>query len=160
MIILRLFIEIVHREVGFIGTMSMRAMEKSSKASEKIQEKFSRIDIIKRTKSKRNLDSRIEQILRALEEDYSKLLTLKQASAFCSLSASRFRKLFLRQIGISYKEYINKKRYTQAIRYLKAGNLSIKQISFEIGYKSCPTFCIEFKKRIGTTPLKYRLVSK
>jgi len=106
------------------------------------------------------MDSRIGQVLRALEEDYSKLLTLKQVSAFCGISVSRFRRLFLQQIGISYKEYINKKRYAQAIRYLKAGNLSIKQISYKIGYKSCPTFCMEFKKRIGTTPLRYRVGSK
>jgi AraC family transcriptional regulator len=106
------------------------------------------------------MNSRIGQVLRAIEDDYSKLLTLKQVSAFCGLSASRFRRLFLQQMGLSYKKYINEKRYAQAIRYLKSGNLSVKQISYKIGYKSNATFCLEFKKKYGITPLRYRLASK
>lgn len=102
------------------------------------------------------INSRIGQALRALEGDSSKLLTLKQASAFCGLGESRFRRLFLKETGLSYKKYVNEKRYIQALKYLESSDLSIKQISYKIGYKSCSTFCMEFKRKYGITPSGYR----
>lgn len=102
------------------------------------------------------INSRIGQVLRALKDDSSKLLTLKQVSAFCGLSESRFRRLFLQETGLSYKKYVNEKRYAQAIKYLEASDLSIKQVSYKIGYKSCATFCMEFKGKYGITPSGYR----
>ncbi|MCP2519870.1 AraC family transcriptional regulator [Candidatus Aminicenantes bacterium AC-335-B20] len=102
------------------------------------------------------MDSRVRKALKFIEENLEKNLSLKILMRHCCLGHSRFCELFKREIGMTFKAYLKRRRIEKAKKLLKDDSLSIKEVSYEVGYKSKSTFCNDFKRFIGLTPSEYR----
>lgn len=72
------------------------------------------------------------------------------------ISYSRFRKLFKLYSGYSPGYYIKQMKINKSQRYLIETNLSIKEISYLLGYSSLESFVISFKNSTGITPSNFR----
>jgi signal transduction histidine kinase/ligand-binding sensor domain-containing protein/DNA-binding response OmpR family regulator len=59
-------------------------------------------------------------------------------------------------IGLSPNEYIRKIRIKTAALLIKAGDLSISEIAYEVGFKSPANFSTSFKTVYGMSPKKYK----
>nr|WP_319395848.1 AraC family transcriptional regulator [uncultured Desulfobacter sp.] len=65
--------------------------------------------------------------------------------------SQKFRKIY----GVTIFNFLRNFRLEKSKRLLQAGNLSVTEVAFEVGYAQQRTFSKEFKKYFGDTPSDY-----
>ncbi|QAY68258.1 response regulator transcription factor [Paenibacillus protaetiae] len=83
-------------------------------------------------------------------------LSLEQAAEHVHLNPYYFSKLFKQYIGESFIDFITRIRIEEAQALITEGRLSLKEISYSIGYKDPNYFSRVFKKVAGLSPSEYR----
>jgi len=83
-------------------------------------------------------------------------ITLDTISKDLAISSKYLSKLFKKELGLSFKDYLIKKRIDKAKKLLMYTNKSINDISLEIGIPNSNNFNIFFKNYVNETPQKYR----
>ena len=83
-------------------------------------------------------------------------VSMNEMADLCHLSPSYFSRLFHREAGESFTNYVNRRKVEIAKRELRESSKSISQISIELGYLNTSHFINIFKRFEGTTPLIYR----
>lgn len=73
------------------------------------------------------------------------------------LSANYFGDLIKKETGRTAQEYIQLKLVDEAKKQLLGSHLGINQIAEQLGYQDTQHFIRMFKKRVGRTPLKFRV---
>jgi AraC-like DNA-binding protein len=72
------------------------------------------------------------------------------------LSESHLQRLFKRQTGLSLGGFLIEQKLQLSARLLLRSDLSIKQISYAVGYHHTPSFTRAFEHRFAESPLAYR----
>lgn len=84
-------------------------------------------------------------------------LSLDDTAKYLSLPPHKFSRFMNLIMDSDFRNFINKFRVEEAKRLLKnEPDLSIKEICYEVGFKSASTFHDSFKKFTGTSPGKFR----
>ena len=86
--------------------------------------------------------------------DYN--LNIQQLADVSGVSEVYFRKIFTEIYGIPPKKYINLIRITKAKELLLSDEISMQQISEEVGFHDVYSFCKAFRKANDCTPTEYR----
>lgn len=94
-------------------------------------------------------------ILQYIEENYQQISLEDLAEKF-HYSTQHISALLKELTGLSFSQYIFEKKMQVAEDYLLNTNMKIKDISYSCGYPNQEHFIRSFKKKFGTTPLKYR----
>ena len=102
------------------------------------------------------MDRRINQALKSLDENLDKKLTLKSVSEIFNLSGGYFSGLFKKEIGVCFSNYLTQLRIDKAKVLLKETSLSVKEVSYAVGYRCVSNFDHDFKRLVGLSPLEYR----
>mgnify|MGYP000773238149 CR=1 FL=1 len=84
------------------------------------------------------------------------MVTMSDMAKLCHLSPSYFSRLFRRELGENFINYVNRKKVQWAKERLRSSNDSVVQIAQELGFMDSSYFISVFKKFEGTTPLVYR----
>ncbi|NLU07074.1 MAG: helix-turn-helix domain-containing protein [Clostridiales bacterium] len=87
-------------------------------------------------------------------------ISLDEMASLCNISSSYFSKLFKKVTGENFSNYINKLRMKKAKELLESSDISIKNLSIDLGFEDCGYFVKVFKKIVGVTPSSYRLQHK
>ena len=74
-----------------------------------------------------------------------------------NIGYSLFRKLFKQYTGFSPNQYVIEMRINYAKKLLNETNLSVKEISFKVGFHSIYYFSKLFKKKCGKPPCNWRI---
>lgn len=74
----------------------------------------------------------------------------------CKSSVPNLRRLFIKHTGLSPKAYINRTRMAYAEYLISNTNMTILNISAEVGYSEVSGFNRIFKSTFGKTPSEYR----
>lgn len=82
-------------------------------------------------------------------------LTNKALADLLNISEIYFRKLFIKQYGITPKQYVLNARIKKAKQLLNSSPMSITAISGECGFTSVYHFCRAFKAKVQKTPTDY-----
>lgn len=100
-------------------------------------------------------DARVKSSIKLLNErlDTGSLPEIAKKSG---MSVRNFNRLFLIETGLTPKEYVQVKRMEQAKKLLKTTDLTITDISLEVGYNSVSKFIVAFKKSEGQLPSDFR----
>lgn len=85
-----------------------------------------------------------------------KAVSMTDMADLCHLSPSYFSRLFHREMGEGFTNYVNRQKVELAKVQLRSSNKSISQISSELGYLNISHFINLFKRFEGITPLMYR----
>lgn len=97
----------------------------------------------------------IAESMAYIDENYAKDLRLKDVAEAVAISPQYFSKIFKKELGVNFIDYLTKIRVEQAKRMLKDSNMSIKEICFKIGYNDPNYFSRLFKKIEGVSPTEY-----
>lgn len=98
----------------------------------------------------------IEAACLYIDKNYLKDMTLEETASHCRLSSFYFSKLFKKEKGITFIDYLTGKRISKAKKLLLNSNLSIKEISASAGYSDPNYFTKVFKKVESVSPSVYR----
>ncbi|MCL2127476.1 MAG: AraC family transcriptional regulator [Treponema sp.] len=98
----------------------------------------------------------LQEMLRYIDENIKKKLSVKKLAARAGFSPYHFCRIFQWNIGYSIMEYVRLRRLAFAASELKSGKWII-DIAVEYGYETHTGFLKAFKRRFGSTPEKYRL---
>ena len=91
-----------------------------------------------------------------VEEHRSEMVTMRDMANLCHLSPSYFSKIFPREAGEHFTDYVNRRKVEWAKQRLRQSAESISAIAFSLGYVDTSYFIKVFKKFEGITPLVYR----
>ncbi len=94
----------------------------------------------------------IDYIHNYLDQD----LSLIALADLIKMSPYHFARMFKQSVGISPGQYVIKCRIDKAKRLLAKGNLSILEITQQVGFQSQSHFSDLFRRTIGVTPSTYR----
>lgn len=97
----------------------------------------------------------IPELRRYIGDHFAEPLSLNFLGSLYSFSPVYLGRLFKKETGVTFNEYLNKCRVSAACLYLKQGNKSIREISELVGYKDINYFYKCFKSITGKTPREY-----
>ena len=100
-------------------------------------------------------DARLRKLLQLIESDPT-AKTQDWALAF-NLSPSHIQRLFKQATGVALGQALTEKRLQKAAQLLLNTNMSIKEISYAIGYEHTSSFTRAFEKRFQQAPRRYRM---
>ncbi len=100
---------------------------------------------------------RMEQIKRYIEENYYKKIKIEDVAKHFFLNKNYMRTLFIKNIGISPKQYLSNVRLKRAEHLLLTSNESIKLISGSVGYDDPLLFSKMFKEYYKCSPKQFRI---
>ena len=99
---------------------------------------------------------KMKRILRRIEVDYGKPLSIKEMAEFSGFSESHFMKFFKNHMGVPFVSYLNDYRLTLAARALAEGQEDVLTVAMDVGFSNVSYFNRLFKKKFRVTPLEYR----
>lgn len=91
-----------------------------------------------------------------LGTEYQSKLSLEQAAREACLSPFHFHRLFTSAFGATPHEFITQRRFALARRLLAAGQMSVTEVCFEVGYSSLGSFSQKFHALAGRSPSEYQ----
>ncbi|TYP55461.1 helix-turn-helix domain-containing protein [Thermosediminibacter litoriperuensis] len=96
-------------------------------------------------------------MVKYVNENYDKDLKLKDITKMVYLNSEYFSRLFKKEVGCTYAEYLTRVRIEAARKYLSNPALTIADVAKKIGYQDPNYFSKVFKKVVGVSPTEYRL---
>ena len=82
------------------------------------------------------VDSRIDFALRYIEANYTRPLNLEQLAQEAGYSASYFEAKFLKEMGTTLKQYVNKYKVEKAKELLAATDEPVTDLAYRLGWSS------------------------
>lgn len=105
---------------------------------------------------KSDSDTRIDKILRYINDNLSDRLTLGRLSAEFHLHPNHFIRFFKQKTGHTPAKYIKLKKMETAKRYLEETDLNVSEIMARIGESDLCGFSKQFKSFYTFSPANYR----
>lgn len=100
------------------------------------------------------IDARMQEAVRLMESRLrlGQVLTESRIADAVGLSLSQFKRLFTRDLGTTPKRWIDDLRYELARDRLTNAGRTVKQIGYELGFRSPHHFSAWFSRRRGSPP--------
>ncbi len=103
-----------------------------------------------------NLKAELRETIAYIEEHYRDDISLQDIASSVHMSESGFSRLFKKQTGVSYVEYVTQLRLEEAKRLLRQPDQKVYEVSFAVGYQDSKYFSQIFRKYTGETPTEFR----
>ena len=92
-----------------------------------------------------------------MEQNFDKPLKIEDYAYLTGRSISTFRRDFKSYYQITPQKWLKEKRLEKAINILKDREMSVTELSYEVGYENISYFIKEFKNKMGLSPKQYIL---
>ena len=112
--------------------------------------------VAKYEEKKGDKEALLLKIFRFVEENYAKDCSLEALSAAISYHSVYLSRCFKQWVGISFTDYVNRYRISEACYVLKNTDQSVLQTAYDCGFDSLRSFNRNFKRITGTTPGEFR----
>ena len=99
---------------------------------------------------------KIRKAVSFVDDNYRTDISRDAACGLAGMSPSHFSRTFRKVVGMSYQEYVNRKRIAKAKELLRTSPQSIAEIAAYVGFADNTGFGRIFKKVTGHTPSAYR----
>jgi len=99
---------------------------------------------------------KIQKAVSFVDDNYRTEISRDAACGLAGMSPSHFSRTFRKVVGMSYQEYVNRKRIAKAKELLRTSPQSIAEIAAYVGFADNTGFGRIFKKVTGHTPSAYR----
>lgn len=98
----------------------------------------------------------VQNIIQFLNDNLDKTYKSEDLTALFHYSSSHILSTFKKNTGYSLFQFFNMKKIQKACEYLNYTDLTIKEISFRVGFRDPLYFSRLFKSHLGISPRKYR----
>jgi len=98
----------------------------------------------------------ISTVINYIQANYYKNINMDSIIKQVHISEYHFIRLFKKYTGVSPYEYLINYRINMSKALLKQTSLTVSEVAFKVGFNNVNNFIRNFKKLVGTTPLKYR----
>jgi len=96
-----------------------------------------------------------EKVRQWIDTHYTEPISLSSASTMAGISENYLSKIFAREVGETFIQYVTRRRIERAIQLMKSG-MKIYEISEKVGYPNQGHFTKVFKRVMGQSPAEYR----
>ncbi len=100
-------------------------------------------------------DGKLQKILSYIDENYTQPIRLEELCFLFATNKSSLCRAFREECGETIVAYVNRRRITEAKRYLRDGRYSVTEISAMTGFSSVHYFSRLFKQYEGQSPTEY-----
>lgn len=100
--------------------------------------------------------ARLRPALDYIDKHLGERITVEDVCSLLNLSYHYFIKYFKKVMGISFVDYVNYKRIKKAERLLLTGDLSMMDVSFEVGILNMAQFYKLFKRHNQCSPKEFK----
>ncbi|MBE6777272.1 MAG: AraC family transcriptional regulator [Ruminococcaceae bacterium] len=108
-------------------------------------------------KNTRQQNKYVKNALDILEKNFTADISLTATADEFGISAEHFSRIFKKETGLGFNEYLSILRLKKAESILRRNQTqSISDVAFSCGFNDSNYFCEKFKKVYGVSPLKYR----
>jgi two-component system response regulator YesN len=94
----------------------------------------------------------LKKALSFIAENYKNQIQLTSVAEECMVTGSYLSRLFTEHLGMKFIDYINSYRINHAVRLLREDNISIKEVSYLVGFVDPNYFSRIFRKYMGVAP--------
>lgn len=129
---------------------------KSEEMSIGIKEKSVKESVNLKTNENDEFELPIIQAIEYIDNNINENITLEKISFICNLSQCYFSKLFKKETGLTFINYLNSRKISKAKELLVNTDEPINNIAINLGFEDCGYFIRVFKKAEKITPKKYR----
>jgi two-component system response regulator YesN len=98
----------------------------------------------------------IDKVKRIINDKYGEAITLQSVADELSIHPVSLSKVFKKEMGQNFLDYLTEVRIEKAKNLLRNSNLKIYEIAEKIGYQEIQYFGKLFKKRVNMTPKEFR----
>jgi len=102
------------------------------------------------------IDSRVQEVLEYVHANPGRRPTLDEAASIAGLSPSSLSRLFTRQLGVSFRQYVLQARLDRARQLLGETTMTVGQIARALGYPDVFLFSRQFSRHFGEPPSALR----
>src|SRR5215210_9358160 len=99
------------------------------------------------------MNQRVLTVVRLIQKDLSRPLTLKEMAQAVGLSSSHLRALFKAETGMTPAQYQKNLRLSEAQRLLETTFLNVQEIMARVGINDASHFNRDFKRAYGSSPI-------
>ncbi|WP_252237418.1 AraC family transcriptional regulator [Clostridium sp. ZBS17] len=99
---------------------------------------------------------KIKIVLEYIQENYNKEIDINRLSAICHYNQSHFMRFFKKHTGKTCIQFIKNYRLEKAASLISNTDLSITEISLEVGFTNISYFIRSFKEKYNTTPKGFK----
>ena len=105
------------------------------------------------------VQERIREVMRYLEEIMDRMINRREAAKYVFLNEDYFSRMFRKETGMGFKEYLLKIKMDYAGKLLANTTMPVTLIASKVGYENFTNFSQMFRKVMGTTPTEYRKIN-
>ena len=102
------------------------------------------------------LPTSLENALKYIKAHYNEKITVPELCAVSNITPQHLIRLFNRYLGNTPIKYVNHAKILSAIEMLRSTELSIKEISYELGFDNPNYFSRIFSREVGMSPMEKR----
>jgi len=99
---------------------------------------------------------RMLRVRDAMDRDYAKPLDIPTLARIAYVSEAHFIRVFRATFGETPHRYLQRRRIERAMSLLRETDLSVTEISLDVGFASLGTFTRTFTDIVGEPPTTYR----
>jgi len=110
-----------------------------------------------RSNSARLSSAQLDRVTAMLEEGHDSIPSASALARELGMSVSHFRRRFRATTGQSVHEFISNSIVEHAKGLLANSHLSMKEITYRLGFTSPSSFSVAFKRVVGCSPSHFRL---
>lgn len=105
---------------------------------------------------KLGLPSFVEESIKFIKENYCEKLTLQQVSSHVFMNPQYFSRIFKKEVGVTYTDYVNNLKILHACKLLETTSYAAYRISSECGFSDQSYFNRVFFNHTKMTPKEYQ----
>lgn len=98
----------------------------------------------------------IQAAVKMIRDNIGEPIDVHEVAEFVNLSLFHFTRLFKKRTGFSPHEFIIHTRIDYAKYLLRTTRQTVKEIAFNVGYRSEHSFSVAFSNKVGISPIRFR----
>lgn len=99
-----------------------------------------------------SLRNDIKKVLQYIDENLNDHISCDKMSEYIKMNTNYYSRLFKKETGSSFSDYVIKKKIEKATYFLKYSGLTVEEIAYLTGFSNVSYFYKTYKKSTGKTP--------